>query len=164
MVVVGVRPLKSTLSGVQPYAFDQYIITFTLFHTSRLSSLCELASQFTQCLPLGQPFSNIDLISISIVLGGMCVCVCIYSGACVCLCMHTYVHVHGGQRSTSGVLPQKVPISFFETLTGTGGPVICLGCLPNRLSPESLPVSAFPVLPCKHVLGMHLAFYMDAGD
>lgn len=65
----------------------------------------------TQCLLLSPPFSSIDLVSIRIVFGGVCVYVWVYTQRHMCVSTAAWV---------------------FETLTGTWGPLICPDWLPNK--------------------------------
>lgn len=88
----------------------------------------------------------------------VCVCMCVYVLAlvcayvcmCVCTCAKVHMimclHVYGDHRSTSGMIPQKVPTLPFElgALTGTWG--TCPGLADGPEIPRDLPFLTHSVL------------------
>lgn len=58
-------------------------------------------------------------------------CVCVYTLVCVWVHMHMYVHIFGGQRLTSGVVPQILSATYFMivSLSQLGAHLFCLGWL-----------------------------------
>lgn len=108
-------------------------------------------TSWTQCLPLCQPFSNIDLISIRVGLGDMCV----YIFRCMCMCVCIRVHVCAWRSEVNLSYPSKaLHLVFCNThwvLRSTG--------LARLASQQALGTCLSLLFLHQHCT--HLAFYVD---
>lgn len=74
---------------------------------------------------------------------------CVYLFMCRRVCvyvMEACVHIRGGQKPVSDVIPQVLSILFFRQVLLSGPEVDRLGWARWPVSPKNLPVSTSPVL------------------